>query len=341
MDNMTNMNKENLQDVPEEIADEEGVIVECLIESPDGSGMSRSDVKADTDEMIVKTDLFCSHCGKQIESDVLFCPYCGKERNSTQQVVYCRNCGEKLNTELKYCPKCGAKSTTALVDIGLLENLSKAKGNAKKTKKPLVAVLASVIALVAIVATAINIIPRIFVSQEELLTSGKYVQAYKRASKEEKREVLIENLLAYICNDASKKLKDPSSFYLKEAYYNPNQIVLFVSGTNGFGGRTGSYWYYSFITKTQTWDFMASETDLDDDDIGLSRYDTKDRATEKIYDYIMKGIIKTIIEDEENTINEQVVERINELFKSGELKEVELLEDVQSLYPTDEDPSTT
>ena len=171
------------------------------------------------------------------------------------------------------------------------------------------------------------------------MTSGKYVQAYKRASKEEKRNVLIENLLAVVCIDANTKLKDPSSFYLREAYYTPEHIVLCLSATNGFGGKTVSYCYYSFDKDTQTYSLFANETDLDDD-VDISRYDSKERATEKIFDYVVKAAIKSIIKNEENKVGEQTVERINGLFKSGNLKEVELLGEAQTLYPVEEASTT-
>ena len=171
-----------------------------------------------------------------------------------------------------------------------------------------------------------------------LLAFGNYAQAYKRASKEEKQDVLIENLLAVTCGDAAKKLKDPSSFFLREAYYTPEHIVLCLSATNGFGGKTVSYCYYSFDKDTQTYSLFANETDLDDD-VDISRYDSKERATEKIFDYVIKAAIKSIIKNEENKVSEQTVERINGLFKSGQLQNIELLEEVQTLYPTEE--STT
>lgn len=339
MDNLTDTNKENLPETSEEISATENIAVDGSGLLPDNSGTNCYDDKDGAGEMVVKKDLFCSHCGKQIENSVLFCPYCGKERNSTQQMVYCRSCGEKLNAELKYCPKCGAKSTSALVDIGLIENVSKVKGGAKKIKKPLVAILVCVIALAAVVATAISVVPKLFVSQEELLAYGKYAQAYKRASKEEKQDVLIENLLAVTCGDATKKLKDPSSFFLREAYYTPEHIVLCLSATNGFGGKTVSYCYYSFDKDTQTYSLFANETDLDDD-VDISRYDSKERATEKIFDYVIKAAIKSIIKIEENKVSEQTVERINGLFKSGQLQNIELLEEAQTLYPTEEESTT-
>lgn len=51
--------------------------------------------------------IFCSNCGKKLESDANFCSKCGKSVKSSE--YFCKNCGRKLNKDDIFCPICGIK----------------------------------------------------------------------------------------------------------------------------------------------------------------------------------------------------------------------------------------
>ena len=179
-----------------------------------------------------------------------------------------------------------------------------------------------VIGLIAvIVAVFIFIAPKIFVSIDTLCAQGNYEKAYARASEDEKNTVLAENIIAYLSYESSENLKDPSSFLLRDAYYIVSynageeriyqQAVLYISGKNGFGGNSSSYWIWG-ADENGDWSYIGScsglNLDSDDDD------------------YIV-SLIATVLVESRNAIklSNASIKNINKAFESGELDSIVLI----------------
>lgn len=270
---------------------------------------------------------FCPNCGSKLQYGQKFCPNCGKSTNGDNE-RFCIKCGETVSGDKKYCPNCGYKMPLN-IETG-------SHFNSKFIKRALIAVI--VIAIVIGLAFASKTyIPILLVSTEDLLAEGNYEKAYKKAKEEEKDNILIENLIAYVCGDIEKKLKDPSSFFLSEIYYektNPRRIILTVSGKNGMGGVSSSFWLYNFDTNKNQYTCTGSVSDMDDEE--ADSYDSEDELMEKL----VNNIIRTSIRDALNTAEEldnTLINHINNLHEEKLLNTVKLLDDISDIYPTDSD----
>ena len=104
-------------------------------------------------------------------------------------------------------------------------------------------IVALLVGISAAVVAGVLLIPRLLVSTDDLLAQGAYAQAYERAGSDEKEDVLTENQIAYLCKDVIEELKDPSSFKLRNAWYDQEgqYIVLKVSGKNSQLPITGKH----------------------------------------------------------------------------------------------------
>lgn len=191
----------------------------------------------------------CKKCGAPLGDGQAFCPKCGTPKVEEKKNV-CGKCGAKLQDGQEFCPKCGQKAGLA-VDAGVSSAISQFnagvnKINEAKKKKPVKMIIAAVVAVAVIVIGAL-VAPKIFVSVEDLCAQGNYEKAYAKASGDEKNTVLAENVMAYLSEESSDNLKDPSSFVLRDAYYNVSyneeedriyqQAVLYVSGSNSYPSR--------------------------------------------------------------------------------------------------------
>ena len=316
------------------------------MEDFDGNIVENEDITTNQDQEAVETEIleteqeskkFCKHCGKELEGELKFCPNCGKPCETMDEVHYCRGCGEKIDNNVKFCPKCGTKVVTK-IDI----NLSGADGLVKKVTNRFSAkkagiVLGAIALLCILVVVGINVIPRIFVSPYTLMEEGNYEKAYTKANKDDKEKVLIENLLANLCRDAEDGLKDPSSFKLRDAWYEAEdgkRIVLYISGKNSMGGMANSYWLYTYNSSDKEYKLFTSINDMEKEE--AKSYDDTDEKLEKILNNLSRDVIKDIYVDS-NKQDKDLIERINGLHDKDMLKNVELLDEVESIYPTDDD----
>lgn len=198
----------------------------------------------------------------------------------------------------------------------------------KKSKKKVIIIVAvTLVALISILLLSILVLPNVLKSKEQLLEEKRYTEAYQKASDDEKRDVIGENLAAYTCeNLIVYSLKDPESFKLTDIYYSPDypgDIVLSVSGTNGFGGKSASYWLCYYSEEEGDFKVFSSVSSLEDDT--YSKYDSKNKSLEKLYDNISRDIIKKIV-SKESKVDKSAVKRINNLFNEGKLENIELIE---------------
>ena len=163
---------------------------------------------------------------------------------------------------------------------------------------------------------------------EELLAKGDYKAAFSRAKDDEKDEVLKENLIAYICKDIPDKMKDPSSFVLRQAWYDPNgqDVVIEVGGTNSYGGVISNYWYYRYDEDDQEYSLWCTISDMDEEEI--TSYDDTEEKLEKLLKNAARIVIRRMVNDSSMEMDKNGVKRINQHFENEQLEDVELLEEI-------------
>ena len=153
---------------------------------------------------------------------------------------------------------------------------------------------------------------------ENYLNNGDYTKAYKIATGSKKDEILAENICAVMSQESSDNMKNPSSFNLINAYYYPfinkdngaigSYVVLYLSGTNSYGGTITNYFVYTIGTDEE-WNYIGSCSVIyeeDDDDLE---------------DTLIKYVANSGIEKGYQLSREQV-KRINNMFKADTLYKV-------------------
>ena len=293
-------------------------------ESKSESGEQQSPEEVEEGEGLEKT--FCIYCGNEITPGNTYCSKCGR---STIDVGkrHCTNCGTELEKGQKFCSKCGKKATNIVIP----KNIDNLKNNRKKV----ISIASVVVIIVVLGLMAKFVFPKIFISSEEYLAQGNYEKAYDKAGKDDKKDVLIENLIAHICVDAKSNLKNINSFKLREAYFtDDSRVVLKIQGSNSYGGDVSSYWYYTFDEDDQEYQLWTTISDFEEEETH-SWDDTSDKL-EVLLKNATKETVQKIINDKKNKMSSDLVERINGLNKENKMDDVELLEQVKDIYPDSE-----
>ncbi|MEG0771329.1 MAG: hypothetical protein RR436_05465 [Clostridia bacterium] len=118
------------------------------------------------------------------------------------------------------------------------------------------------------------------------------------------------------CSECGKEVSDKADN--GNSYV--DKIIINYSGTNGFGGSTTSYISYHWNKNKKSFEYYCSVSDLQDEK--YNKYD--DEMVEKMLKNLERISIKNIIEKDE-PINKKIdIERINNLFVSGLLKDITL-----------------
>lgn len=256
-----------------------------------------------------------------------------EEKNANARL--CTKCGAELQDGQEFCPKCGQKtepfvtenenSTAPQFDTGLN------KKNGGKKKKTVIIIVASVLAL-AIIVAGILIIPKLLVSVEDLCAQGNYEKAYEKASDEEKDAIKAENVAAVQSAFSADNLKDPSSFKLRDAYYDEftndygilvKRLVLYISAANSYGATVSSYWLYFWDEDDRDWSYYCSVSSLETEE--SSKYDDEDEALEKFINNTGRVVIRTTMSDGIK-LSKDAVKRINTMFENGTLDDVKLID---------------
>lgn len=160
------------------------------------------------------------------------------------------------------------------------------------------------------------------------MLKSQYKDAYEMAeTDEQKLRVIAENVVAVESAYAVSLLKDRSSFVLNDAYYDEENknIVLQLSGKNGFGARVSSYWLFS-KNKNNEWEYFCSVSDLAKEE--YKSYDDDDDKLEKLAKNMGREIIEKSM-DKGYKLDKEAVARINSLFEQDKLDEIELIEEKQ------------
>ena len=190
-----------------------------------------------------------------------------------------------------------------------------------------------------VIVLAVVLIPKLFVSPEKYMESSDYEKAYTTAKTEsEKSKIVAEDAIAVCCNKCVDNLKTPSSFELKNAYYDTEYgwVVLEVVADNGSGENVMNYWLFSYTNKSKDYSYVDNFSDLEKEE--ESYYDSTDEKSKKLIRNVCKIIIKET-EKADKMLSSEGVMRINKQFKEGTLKNVKLISG--ATYRTKEDSSSS
>ena len=277
----------------------------------------------------------CINCGVDLKQTARFCPICGTARTGAYRKKICGMCGNELQDGQDFCPKCGQR-VGATIDSGVSSAINRFDAGIDKSntdkKKKLIAIIVAAVAAIAVIVIGALVIPKLFVSVEDLCAQGNYEKAYEKADDDEKLEIRAENAAAVNSARSVEKLKNPDSFILRDVYYKEGEnndgettkdLVLYISGENSYGASVTSYWLYTWDAENDKWDYYCSVSDLSAEE--PSSYDNEEELIEAFTKAMGRyTIIETMTDGIE--LSKDAVKRINTMFKEDILDEVELLD---------------
>lgn len=276
----------------------------------------------------------CENCGAPLGDGQEFCPKCGTPKGGKKKNI-CSKCGAELDDGQIFCPKCGQKIDLE-IDGGVNAAISQFNAGITKTneknKKRMLKIAIIAVAVVVVAVLAVVLVPKIFVSIDDLCAQGNYEKAYAKANDEEKFEIRAENAAAVQSSFSAENLKDPSSFELREVFYNEGtnddgettkQLVLYISGANSYGAKVSSYWLYVWDNDEDDWSYFCSVSDLEEEE--YSSYDDEDEKLEKLFNNLGRASIEKTM-DNGIKLSKDAVKRINAMFEADTLDDVTLLD---------------
>lgn len=268
---------------------------------------------------------FCKYCGTKIKSDFDYCKNCGRSVIDEQE-IHCVKCGCVLPENIKYCPKCGKKVKH------MLENGQTTKIASKK-KKIILLVIAIILTLGIVTSVSCIVIPEILTTPYDIMENGDYEKAYNKANYDEKKEVLYENLVAVCCEKSIETLKYPDYLDLKNIWIDEdnNKIVLQIDVKNNNNNLENDYCLFEYNRDSNSYRYYNSISDFDKEKADY--YDNSDALAGKLMDNYTKSEVMKIIQNNSLKVTNGMDERINILNQKDKLKNVELLDQVDRLYP--------
>lgn len=277
----------------------------------------------------ISGDSYCLKCQTPLKENQQFCPKCGTERGATNNKT-CSKCGCVLEPGEKFCSKCGEK---AKIDFqsDIIENIQNNTKKNKFSKKEKIIFGIAIAIIISGIVFCTTILPKLMISTTELLSEGNYAEAYKKAKDDEKEKILIENLIAYISYDASESLKDPSSFVLRDAWYDKDNqsIVLYLNGNNSYGASVDGYWYYTYDEDDNEYQLYVSLSALEEEN--YYSWDSYSEKLEIILKNAARRTVKSIISDDTLKVDKNSISNINSLFKKDLLDDIELLSENKNI----------
>ena len=245
------------------------------------------------------------------------------ENQMNQAESKCANCGADLLPGQAFCANCGASTSKSDVNQQTTQ-----KANTKKF------ILGAVVG-VLVVALAVIMFFVLQKSPEQLAAEGKYSEAYEKAEDSEKNQILAENIIAVLSERSSELMKDPISFKLRNGYYMAwnnsekgtfgQQAVLYINGTNGFGGVVNNYWVWIYDQDSYEWECWGTCSTTSSD------------SSDDIDDMLVKIVAESVMEDGIK-LDKNQVNNINTKFEDGQLHTIDLIPifDIdKSLFPTE------
>jgi hypothetical protein len=206
----------------------------------------------------------------------------------------------------------------------------------KSKKRPLIIV--SIVAAVAIVLFCFFLLPNLIKEPEDYMVEGDYQTAYEKADDDEKLTIKFESIVAENCADAVDKLDDPSSFSLRDAYYNDSEddtnptLVLYIVSNNSSGENVSNF--FSYVYRNNRWEYVdCVSSDYDEklrDEEQLT--DSKDKLQASLYNYGITMYERSMLDymedimDNGTKFDEGLVKNVNDLFKKGNLDKVKAID---------------
>lgn len=271
----------------------------------------------------------CRECGKEISDETKKCIHCGADVILT---IKCSECGKTFDHTTNICPYCGKKNAKDL-NISVLDAKKNFTKKIKEHKKKVVMISAIALLLIIGIIAFLKIVPPLFVSVEEHLARAEYEKAYEKAKKEEKDMVLLENLIAQISYEISDGLKDPSSFQLSHVYYDgEDELVFEIIGKNSYGGNVTNYYDYRYDEEKNKYTSYCYLSSLEAEK--TYSFDSYTERLDKILHNIVRKTVQGILSDPSKKLDDKMVDRINTLFKEKKLRDINLLPQVPSIYPS-------
>lgn len=168
------------------------------------------------------------------------------------------------------------------------------------------------------------------------IITGQFELAYTNA-KDNKKDILFQNLIAYLCKEATDMLKDPDSFGIRELWFveEDKHIVMEIEGTNSYGGVVSSYWLYTFDEDEKMYEFFENvELDLEKEE--YSYYDDYEEEIEKLYYNIAIDYVDDIVFEDKYHMSDNIVEVMNLIKENDALDSIELLDETKFEYCNDD-----
>lgn len=259
----------------------------------------------------------CANCGAALEAGQTFCPKCGAPKKAPERGV-CAKCGAELQKGQEFCPNCGQK-------VALAGNA--AAGRKKSPAKKKVVTIAVITAAVILLATlAVIFVPKIFKSAEDYMALGDYEKAFAATkTKDEKDDVLTEDIVAFCSQMAIDTLFDSASFELKDAWYRDDYgyVALRIAANNQNGNKVINYWLCSKYNGSWYLDDIFAS--LDEEEI-YSFDSDKEAKEKKSRNYALTNTLIPLISDKSLRLSKDSIKRINALFEAELLGEVSLID---------------
>ena len=272
----------------------------------------------------------CRECGKEISDSSKKCIHCGCP---VVLEIKCSECNKLYDSTTNICPHCGKKNTNSIT-AGVNDAKKEVKKLYKENKKKFTKLaIIGACALVALIALII-VLPPLLTPYTSYLAKGNYEKAYARAKDDEtKKKVALENVIAKISYEISDGFKDPSSFVLKNVYYNhDNELVFEVTGANSYGGNVTNYYDYRYDSDDDAFTLFVYLSSLEDDT--YSYYDTTNEVYYKAIKNVVRKTVRELMGKSDSKVDYDIIDRVNALFKQGKLRDVELIPEASIIYPS-------
>lgn len=207
------------------------------------------------------------------------------------------------------------------------EEITQKSSEKKPSKKILVGASVGVI---IIALACVFLLPILFPSPASLIEEGKYEEAYEVANDKEKKEVAVGNVVACCAANASSSLINSQSLELIDAYYDGTiNFVLQVSLRSDYGLKATAYLYYKYMYDGSLSLFNLVQNINEEESYSASASESE--KLEVMVNNASKAIVREIVENPSNQVDEIYVKAVNDLMKNGELSSVELIPQTREL----------
>lgn len=252
---------------------------------------------------------------------MVICPHCNKPIEQGQPWVQCPACGAYahhacweqhhgcVTPGCPYVPQ-PVQTPQPAIPKSPVPIRAKKASDAKKKKTGLLIVAA--VAALALIGGLIFI----FTSNQtkapaspqirDVLAVGMYREALELAPNDQKKDVLWENLTAYLARDVLGYLSNPSSFTLQAAWLNEGekQAVL-----QGMGDGVSQYWLFSYDSAGRTYPMTGNIKNIQNDP-----------------QHAAWPLIQAVTARSEWKLGDDHIDNINQLYRSGALYSLYLME---------------